>query len=319
MDNIENKERLKFHYHNLVDMTFRSMIGIVVDVGCSTTTLQYLLEEGCGHVDSKYEDRTPLYLAVYHRRADLVEILLKAGAKHDKKSGKCRTPPLILAAQRDLASLKLLLRHDPHHINSTDCNGITALRSAVKYGNVETACYLLVHGADPMMSDIIYGLTPLSLCKSGDYFPQYLSDENNTIKTILRNRRQLTKVLEEEDRAYFLYKGRLLHHTQTVVEKDYKKDCFSINHLPEVLKKRVVRKQKLPQVLYTTQCHRVSPFTKDESEMMEIPHHHHNVIQKDREHREHREDIVDMRHNVLYHVWSMKSTDMFRELMGYMI
>ena len=273
----------------------RSMIALAVDVGVSVDILRFMIEEGCGDVDMRYDERTALYLAVSHRRADLVEILLQAGASHYKKSGKFKTPPIILAAQRDSRSLEILLRHDPHQINWTDRHGITALRSAAKYGNHETTRLLLAHGADPTLGDVNEGKTPLLISKSNDSFPAWAT--NLSVLHILHNRRHITQLLEDEDRAYLVYKIYHLHHAHLVAEDYHKrKQLFSILHLPEVLKKRICRRQSIPRVLYTAQGLRAHPRSPIIEEW----------------------DAPNQAQEVLHEVWGMKQ-DTFRELIGLLV
>ena len=276
------------------------MIALAVDLGCSEEVLRVLLvginnNVGNDGINAKYEDRTALYLAMLYRRADLVEVLLQAGANYNTKSGIFMTPPIIIAAQQDVRCLEILLRHDPHQINWTDCNGVTALRSAVKHGNLETARFLIAHGADPTLGDR-EGRTPLSMCRSNDSFP-ILHINNGRILPIIQNRRHITRLLEEEDRAYFMYKGYKIHDAR-LVEEDYKnpRNLFSILHLPDVLKKRICRRQAIPQVLYTAQGVRDHP----------------------------RDPILDawtgpqQVQEVVYEVWGLKQ-DLFRELMGFFL
>jgi hypothetical protein len=271
------------------------MIALVVDLGVSVDILRSLIHEGCGDVDMRYEERTALYLAVSHRRADLVEVLLQAGASHYKKSGKFRTPPIILAAQRDARCLEILLRHDPHQIDWTDRHGITALRSAAKYGNLETARLLLAHGADPTLGDDKEGKTPLFICKSSDSFPAWAT--NLSVLHILHHRRHIAKLLEDEERAYLVYKIYRIHHARLVAE-DYKytNHLFSILHLPEVLKKRICRRQAIPQILHTAQGLRAHP--------------HGPIIEG--------WDAPNQAQEVLHEVWGMKQ-DMWRELLGLLV
>ena len=250
-NNLENPIALKDLFQNFAHEDGRFMIPIVTSLRCTVEVLRFLITEGCGNIDAICEGRTALYLAVYHRRSDLVELLLEAGANHYKKSGQFKTPPIISAAQRNVRILEILLRHDPHQIDCTDRNGVTALRSAAKYGNLETARFLIKHGADPTLGDHMDKRTPLFICKSNDFFPEAIT-HNDSILTILQNRRQITKLLEEEDRAYFMHKSYLIHHARLIAKHDYPRDLFSILHLPDVLKKRVCRHQSLPQIFYTT-------------------------------------------------------------------
>jgi hypothetical protein len=155
-------------------------IATAVHHRCSVEVLRYLIGKGCGGVDMKMmafetarEAKTPLCIATRSGRTDLVDVLLQAGANHAKKSGQFRTPPIVYAVQdkkRETAILERLLRHDPHQVDWTDRNNVTALRSAAKYGNVDAARILLSCGANPTLADN-KGFTPLDMCRSGAFFP----------------------------------------------------------------------------------------------------------------------------------------------------
>jgi len=294
---------LKRDYHNVYRLHRQgsSMMAIAVDLGCSAEVLRFMIHEGIGSINAKYEGRTALYLAVHYQRADLVKILLQSGGIVEKKCGTLDTPPIVLAAQKDVRILKMLLQHDPHQmINGTDKNGVTALRSAAKYGNLETARVLLAYGADPTLADHVEKRTPLFICRSNDDFPKWLNNQNDTVVKIMQKRRQIARLLEEEDRAYLVYKGFLLRHARVVAENDYKRDLFSILHLPEVVKKRICRRQILPRVLYTAQAQGLRAHPEDKVEVW-IEQQNTTKIQ-----------------DVVHEVWGMKQ-DTFRELMGFLL
>jgi hypothetical protein len=296
-NNLSNPAVLKELFHEFANGDGHSMIAMATNLGCTVEVLRFLINEGCGSIDARYDGRTALYLAihlaVYYRRDGLVELLLEAGANHYKKSGQFKTPPIILAAQRDVSLLQVLLRHDPHQIDWTDCNGVTALRSASKYGNLETARFLIKRGADPTLGDHLEKKTPLCICRSNAYFPESIT-HNHSVLTILQNRQQIAKLLEEEDRGYHLYKGYIIQHARLVAKHDYPRDLFSILHLPEVLKQRVCR-HHMPRIWYVTQGLRTHPQEKVKTW-----------------------NDTTQTQEVLHEVWGMK-LDMFRELLGFLI
>ena len=240
------------------------------------------------------EAKTPLCIATRSGRTDLVDVLLQAGANHAKKSGQFRTPPIVYAVQdkkRETAILERLLRHDPHQVDWTDRNNVTALRSAAKYGNVDAARILLSCGANPTLADK-KGFTPLDMCRSGAFFPFSFFQED--IDTIALNRRQIAHLLEEEDRAYLVYKGYAIEDG-LLAKREFQREMFSILHLSEPLKLRICRKKKLPSTLYTAQGYRTRPGGE--------------VIKM---------DPTTVVQEVLYEVWTTMKHDVFKELMGFL-
>ena len=293
---LNNRTGLKDVFHGSFYREGRCIIAVAIDLGVTVEILRFLIESRrYGSLHAKYEHRTPLYLAIHNCRTDLVQVLLEKGVHHTVTSGKFHTPPIVLAAQRDdVRILEILLRHDPHQINGTDINGITALRSAAKYGNLETARFLLAHGADPTIGDLKEGRTPLFICKSNEYFPLHFA--GRTVPSILLNRKKIAALLEEEDRAYLVYKGFLLEHARVVATWDFPRDLFSILHLPQVVQQRLCRKKKLPGIYYTAQGLRARP-----QENVTV-WNDSTLVQE-----------------VLYEVWSLKKPDVFRELMGFLL
>ena len=278
---------------------FTAPIAVAVNQGCSAEVLQFLIEKGCGGVDKKMEktSHTPLCIAARAGRADLVELLLRAGASYGKKSGEHRTPPIVFAAQHlphGTTILKSLLRHDPHQIDWTDRDGVTALRSAAKYGNLDAARVLVSHGADPTLVDK-RGFTALGMCRSDAFIPFSISRARDDIETFVQNRRRIAHLLEEEDRSYLVYKGYALSGARVVADYDYKRDIFSILHLPETLRKRICIKKTLPRIMYTSQGFRSHPGG--------------NVVLT---------DPPSLVQEVLHTVWTSMKCDLFQDLMGYL-
>jgi hypothetical protein len=276
-------------------------IATAVHHRCSTEVLRYLIGKGCGGVDKKMtfqterDAKTPLCIATRWGRADLVHVLLQAGANHAKRSGIFRTPPIVYAVQdkkRDTAILQHLLRHDPHQVDSTDCNGVTALRSAAKYGNMDAVRLLLSRGANPTLADN-KGYTALSMCTSGAFFPfSYFHEDVDTIAT---NRRQIAHLLQEEDRAYLVYKGYAIEDG-LLAKREFQRDMFSILHLSDPLKLRICRKKTLPFTLYTAQGYRTRPGG--------------DVV---------RVDPATIVQEVLYEIWTTMKRDVFGDLMQFLV
>lgn len=279
---------------SIVHSDLESPLGIAVEYRCTADIVRFLLEKGCP-LDKSSMDYTPLGLAVRQGRDDLVDIFLEHGANHAKRCGKFRTPPIVFAAQQSqnkTSLLQSLLRHDPHQIDWTDGNGVTALRSAAKYGNLEATRLLLLHGADPSLRDR-NGLTALDMCRSNDFFPNlYFSEQ---VITNVKNRKRIATLLEEEERAYSVFKGKAISNARFVATHYYPRDIWSLLHLPEVLKQRVFRK-KLPSLLFV--AHGLRPLPRDEVISYEKP----SLVQE-----------------VLHEVWSWNNNDLFKDLMTFLV
>jgi hypothetical protein len=275
-------------------------IATAVQYRCSTEVLRYLIGKGCGGVDKKMtlqttiDAKTPLCIATQWRRADLVHVLLQAGANHVKKSGVFRTPPIVYAVQyknRETDILQHLLRHDPHQVDSTDRDGVTALRSAAKYGNVDAVRLLLSRGANPILADN-KGYTALSMCTSGAFFP--FSNFHEEVDAIADSRRQIAHLLQEEERAYLVYKGYAIEDG-LLAKREFRRDMFSILHLSDPLKLRICRNQRLPSTLYTVQGYQTRPGG--------------DVVKM---------DDTTVVQEVLYEIWTTMKRDVFKELMGFL-
>lgn len=299
---LDNETRLArlttlFQEHpSLTDSLDKSPIGMAVESRCTLEIVRFLIDQGCP-VDKRASKHTPLSLAVRFGRSDLVDLFLDKGASHAKKSGDFSTPPIVYSAQlqtdTNISILTSLLRYDPHQINWIDRNGVTALRSAAKYGNLEAVRVLLSRGADPTIADK-NGMTPLKMCRSNDFFPSnYISD---VLLTNIKNRRLIAKLLEEEERAYLVYKGKAIFHANFVAKYYYPRNIWSLNHLPEILKKRVCFRKNLPSVFFSTQGLCSVPGGK--------------IVQSAEPH-----PIQE----ILYEVWLKSNSDIFRYLMNFLV
>lgn len=90
---------------------------------------------------------TPLHYAVYKEDAELVERLLKAGAKPNVVNDFGSTPMSEAAAAGNAAIIKMLLKAGAD-VNSPNREGQTALMAVARTGKVEAARALLEAGAN---------------------------------------------------------------------------------------------------------------------------------------------------------------------------
>jgi len=111
---------------------------------------------------------TPLGLAAFFKRRDVVKALLDRGAKPSVPSRDQGFTPLHSAvatdaarSERDIVRLLLEAGADP---NAKSKEGGTPLHSAAFTGDIEIAELLLAYGADPNATDP-KGLTPLDIAR----------------------------------------------------------------------------------------------------------------------------------------------------------
>lgn len=128
---------------------------------------------------------TPLIVACEKGRADIVRLLLDAGANVNQKSmNKYEESPLSVAVGGcDIRIMKILLDKGAS-VNDSTSNGKTVLHMACWYGDNHIVYTLLEYGADVNATDN-RGYTPLlSACERGNinavrYLFQYGKDNVN--------------------------------------------------------------------------------------------------------------------------------------------
>ncbi|MHC4798404.1 MAG: ankyrin repeat domain-containing protein [Planctomycetota bacterium] len=107
------------------------------------------------------DNLTPLNLAAYRGQAEIVKILLNAGADVTIGDNENSQPIHNAAVGGHLEVVDILINHGVD-INCQDDNGATALSFAVSYGRSEMVKYLLSMGVDPTIKNT-YGRPPLHL------------------------------------------------------------------------------------------------------------------------------------------------------------
>ncbi len=101
---------------------------------------------------------TPLILASYYGRSEMVKLLIENGADVNFKSSQ-GTALCGVAYKGDITITKLLLKHGAI-VNTQDNNGTSPLLYATLLGHTELAKLLLTFGANPSLQDN-EGLTPI--------------------------------------------------------------------------------------------------------------------------------------------------------------
>ena len=105
-----------------------------------------LLAERADANDADADGTTALHWAVHHGDAELVAMLLDAGAKVDARN-RYGVPPLHLAAENGDAALTKLLLDRGADANTALPEGETALMTAARTGDTATLDALIAHGA----------------------------------------------------------------------------------------------------------------------------------------------------------------------------
>ena len=135
-----------------------------------------LLAERADANDADADGTTALHWAVHHGDAELVEMLLDAGAKVDARN-RYGVPPLHLAAENGDSVLTTLLLDRGADANTALPEGETALMTAARTGDTATLDALIAHGARVNDAEKWKGQTAL----------MWAAHENNApaIKTLL--------------------------------------------------------------------------------------------------------------------------------------
>lgn len=95
-----------------------------------------------------YENVTPLYVAILHQNAPLVQLLLEHGANVNHISYMDITPLNLAVSKRNSDIVTMLLNKEDIDINLEDDNGFTPLAVAVSKGYADMTLLLLQRGAD---------------------------------------------------------------------------------------------------------------------------------------------------------------------------
>ena len=117
-----------------------------------------LMEQGNVNTTDKH-GWTPLHIALQYRHAEIVEILLEAGAQAGFQTPVGRTPLHVALEHCDVTSAKLLLRYGSYK-DSADESGMTALHLAARDGYKDIVLSLVDQGSDVNAQDKS-GKTPL--------------------------------------------------------------------------------------------------------------------------------------------------------------
>eukprot|EP00937_MAST-01D_sp_MAST-1D-sp2_P000709 g709.t1 len=138
-----------------------SVLRAVTEGGGSVAQLKAALKRTPGDVDMLGTSRiTPLMPAAQNGRADLVELLLEAGADPLKRDAS-GLAALHFAVERDRVLCTSLLLRGGADADAQDNAGESALHRAAEHGWTESTTLLLDAGANPNLKDS-QGETPLA-------------------------------------------------------------------------------------------------------------------------------------------------------------
>jgi ankyrin repeat protein len=113
-----------------------------------TAIVQFLLESGADiELKGSWGNCTPLDMAAWQGREEVVALLLMHHAKADSRSQGGRTPLMTAAGEGKARIVKLLIEADAD-INAKDFSGMTPLMYACRAGSINVVDMLLEKGAD---------------------------------------------------------------------------------------------------------------------------------------------------------------------------
>jgi len=114
--------------------------------------VQSLINQGNSPNDTDDAGHAGLHLAAIGGNAQIVAILIRAGAQIDLKDPLGDTP-LFYAADRDRPDICKLLLDTGASADAQNRSGVTPLMTAARRGNIDIVRLLLAHGANPTMTD----------------------------------------------------------------------------------------------------------------------------------------------------------------------
>ena len=107
-----------------------------------TDTVRYLV--GLPDVDLNHEgsrNSTALHFAVEEKHADVVQVLIDAGADVETKNDEGHSPLIVASLSGELTTMKMLVKAGAD-VRATDAEGLTCLMFAAYHGHIDTVRYL---------------------------------------------------------------------------------------------------------------------------------------------------------------------------------
>ena len=114
--------------------------------------------------------KTLLHIAMEQKNPDMVQLLLKAGAKSDVYNDILGLTPLHVAIKIQNKEMLELLLQNKANIDGMDQNGRTALHLATESNDLDLIQVLLDHNAQVDPEDALGRITPLYIAAKGINF-----------------------------------------------------------------------------------------------------------------------------------------------------
>ena len=162
-----NKNTVKLLLEKGADINIRHSYSAVTALACACSKAHYdvvelLLKRGARHDIEDIEGRTPISRAAEKGHLDMVRLLLTEGGEPETRSSDRRTPLSWAAGNQHEAVVKLLLAKGADKEHKDSNYGRTPLSWSVTSKRGKVAKLLLEAGANPNIADKYYGQAPLS-------------------------------------------------------------------------------------------------------------------------------------------------------------
>ncbi|MCR4264900.1 ankyrin repeat domain-containing protein [Nitratireductor sp. ZSWI3] len=116
--------------------------------------IPYLLKQGLAIDGKDANGGTPLMLAAANGKLEATKTLLDAGADTEARDKRGFTPLIFAASEQHLDIVKALVEAGANPNARTSESGNTALQYAAHSGWLEGVKFLLINGADPLITNI---------------------------------------------------------------------------------------------------------------------------------------------------------------------
>lgn len=158
--------------HFAAALGFEALAEALIAAGADVDAMSvwHSYDDQLGH----YCGNAPLHVAALNNRADLVCLLLKAGAQRDLAGPDRRTALHYAAARGAVAALEALLAAgaDPDACEACELEGATTYLSPLHYavinGHEAAVAMLLCYGADPLLIESASGENALQMAERSE-------------------------------------------------------------------------------------------------------------------------------------------------------
>lgn len=141
-----NTLKATFCVNQAIDNHGNTLLGLAAKKG-HITSIKILLGQGARIDQSNFEDISPLWIAIFYHRTEVIKLLLERKANPNKAKYNGVTPLWIAAQSGYVEAIKILLENGAK-INQEENNmGLTPLCIAAQNGHVEALKILLNNGA----------------------------------------------------------------------------------------------------------------------------------------------------------------------------